>query len=94
MKGILNFYINYRPETGEDFKKLQELFLEANKAVFEELQVKCDYRVVITPVTNESCRMEKLDMNKPYPRSNINIDLSELQRRKAEKANKENEPKS
>jgi hypothetical protein len=85
--GLIMFYINYRPEDGEDVKKRKELLWECNKEIFDKIQSETSYRIAVVPTTKESCRVEKMDFDKPYPRylAKTHGDIGEEERRRKEK---------
>ncbi len=72
MKGFINFYINYVPglEIDQDVEKTINILRTQNKELFERL-VQLGYEVCFIPCVRESTRVEKVDLNKPFPRFNI-----------------------
>lgn len=67
MNGIINFYINTHPELSQDPQQMIDLFRANNKEIIDKLSNEAGYIAMIIPITNESCRVEKIDFNKPYP---------------------------
>ena len=88
MQGIITFYINWHPDIGQDHQQTIELFRQANKDLIEEIHSTTGYKVCVVPTTKESCRIEKVDFDKPYPRfvSKLHIDLADLEKRREERA--------
>lgn len=84
MKGILTFYINFHPDLGQDVSQTIEIFRQINKSLFDEINSESEYRVAIVPTTKEACRIEKIDFDKPFPRSvpknHTEIELAEKRR--------------
>ncbi len=87
MKGIIVFYINFHPEHNQDIKQMIALVKETNADLFEKIKSDMGYQVAIVPTTKEACRIEKIDLDKPFPRfvAKTHIDLGEVDRRRAER---------
>jgi hypothetical protein len=87
MKGILAVYVNCPPETGKSPQEIIELFMELNRPVIEEIARVLDYRVLTIPTLKESCRIEKIEMDKPFPRyaPKYHVDLEQMEKRRDER---------
>lgn len=87
MKGILTFYLNF-PDFKQDIPTVIEIFRQCNKELFAEIESEIGYKICVVPASQESCRIEKIDFDKPYPRfvSKMHIDLAELERRREQRA--------
>lgn len=69
MDGIVFVYVNFLPETSrEDQQAVIDLTVKMNQAVMERINKETDYQVMIIPCVKESCRVEKVDFDKPHPR--------------------------
>lgn len=82
--GVIIFYLNYNPDIeGLSFKDQVEIFKELNSDFIKQLEVECNYRVAIVPTTKESCRVEKMDFDCPFPRFvPNNVDVRENEQNK------------
>lgn len=95
MKGILTFFINFHPELEQDVCQTIATFRQLNKDLFEEIHSNTDYRVAVVPTTKEACRIEKIDFDKPFPRTvPRNHDDIEAMERRREERYKERERKN
>lgn len=92
MQGIFTFYINWHPDIGQDHQQTIDLFKQVNKDLIEQINTTTGYTVCIVPTTKESCRMEKVDFDKPCPRfvSKMHIDLADLEKRREQRAAERN----
>lgn len=88
MKGIVTFYINIHPSEGQDIATVIELFKQQNKEVFDKINQESDYVAAIVPTTKEACRVEKVDFDKPFPRSvpMTNKEIERIEKRREERA--------
>lgn len=88
MKGIVTFYINIHPTEGQDIATIVEVFKTANKDLLERVNKESDYVVAVVPTTKEACRVEKIDFEKPFPRSipMNNKEIEALEKRREERA--------
>jgi hypothetical protein len=69
MQGLIIFYLNFpTPEQLDNPQPLIDLTRRINQEVFDKVQKEADYQVVIVPCQKESCRFEKIDFDKPFPR--------------------------
>lgn len=68
MTGMFVFYVNYHPEIGQKPEDLIDVMRAQNKALFEYLDQQLGYGTMFIPVTKESCRVDKIDFEKPWPR--------------------------
>jgi len=82
--GVIVFYLNYNPNIeGLSFKDQVEIFKELNADFIKQLEVESNYRVAIVPTTKESCRVEKMDFDHPFPRfvpNNVDVRENEQNR--------------
>jgi hypothetical protein len=88
MKGIVTFFINIHPSEGQDIATTVELFKMANKELLERINKDSEYVLAIVPTVKEACRIEKVDFDKPFPRS-IPMNSKEVEyaeKRREEKA--------
>lgn len=87
MKGIITFYINYQPGLGQVAEQCIEVFRSCNKDLIEKIHNETGYHVAVIPTTNESCRLERMDFDKPFPRFvPYHVDIAEVERRREERA--------
>jgi len=86
MKGIIVFYINFHPEHNQDINQLINIVKEQNKDLFAAI-AEMEYRFMLIPCTKEACRVEKIDLDKPYPRylPKSHSDLAEVERLQEER---------
>ena len=69
MDGIVFIYVNFLPDTTrEDQQAVIDLTLKMNQSVMDKINKETNYQVMIIPSDKESCRVEKLDFDKPHPR--------------------------
>lgn len=88
MKGIVTFYVNIHPSEGQDVAAIVEIFKTANKELIERVNKESDYVVAVVPTSKEACRVEKIDFEKPFPRSipMNNREIEVLEKRREERA--------
>jgi predicted transcriptional regulator len=67
LKGFVTFYINYFPDLEQNSEQLLVLMKSQNKELIERLR-EADYEVAFIITTKESTRVEKIDLDKPFPR--------------------------
>lgn len=86
MLGIITFYINIHPEQGQELQQTVEIFKQCNKELFEKIN-DSDYIIAVVPTTKEACRVEKIDFDKPFPRSipRHHVEIESLEKRKVER---------
>ena len=77
MKGIITFYLNTHLGEGRSSTEEVELFIKVNQNLFEKNNLDGQYMIAVVPTTKEACRIEKIDFDKPFPRS-IPINQKEL----------------
>lgn len=81
MNGMIVFYINF--QDGDNHQAAIEMLRTVNKAVFDKITSETGYEIAIFPTKHEACRIEKIDMDKPFPRFSIhNVDLDDRSRRR------------
>lgn len=69
MDGIIFIYINFLPDTSsEDRQATIDLTIKLNQVVIDKITKDTNYQVMWVPSVKESCRVEKLDFDKPHPR--------------------------
>jgi hypothetical protein len=87
MQGIITFYINFHPDLGQDVEKTIEIFKQMNKDLIDHINKDSGYLVAIVPTTKESCRIEKVDFDKPFPRFVPNYtNITDAEKRKEDRA--------
>jgi hypothetical protein len=93
MKGIIVFYINVHPEHNQDITQVISVFKEVNKEMFARIEKDMEYQTMIVPCTKESCRVEKIDFDMPYPRYSLksHFDLAKSGTKSQEETTKEME---
>lgn len=69
-KGILVFYINYFPDSGQKVEDIINIVRQQNKDLIDKLEGngEGDYKVMFVPTTKEASRVEKIDFDQPHPR--------------------------
>lgn len=71
MKGILIFYMNYKPDLGQTREHSEELInivREQNQNLIDKIQSETDYNVMFVATCGEACRVDKVDFDMPFPR--------------------------
>ena len=67
MKGFVVFYCNYYPDLGQDPELHMQIARNQNADLIGSLKEK-GYESMFIPCTKESTRVEKIDLDLPYPR--------------------------
>lgn len=68
-KGLVVFWVNLHPDTGQDPRTTLEMTREMNKPLFDLMQNEDGrYRFMFVPTFKESTRIEKIDFDEPFPR--------------------------
>lgn len=67
MKGFVTFYVNYSPDFGASPQEILDLWKTYNKETVEKLRA-ADYEVMFVVTTKEASRVEKIDLDAPFPR--------------------------
>ena len=89
MKGIIVFYVNVEDAENEtDYLKIAK---SVNSSLLERLTA-AGYEAMFVPVTNESCRVEKVDFDLPFPRYLLpHVDILENDKMMSEIKDRANE---
>ena len=67
MKGFIVFYCNYYPELNQTAEVHMQIAKNQNTDLIAMLKEE-GYEVMFIPCTKESTRVEKVDLDLPYPR--------------------------
>lgn len=86
MNGFVTFYVNaslIQPDSpfhGQDMLQLLASIRDHNRELITSLKAS-GYECMFIPTWNESCHIEKVDLDKPYPRYAMpHVDLAENDR--------------
>lgn len=94
MKGLIVFYMNFWPDLNQDPQQAVDLMRRINQDVIEAIMKETDYRVMVVPCTKESCRVEKVDFDQPFPRYSQKTHVELDNRRRREELAKADQPKA
>jgi hypothetical protein len=67
MKGLILIYVNFHPDLQQTPEGMLDLVRKTNSDLIRKLQDDAHYGCVLIPTTKESCRVEKIDFDKPFP---------------------------
>lgn len=67
LKGFITFYVNYFPDLGQNPQEMLDLWKSYNKETIEKIRA-ADYEVMFLATTKEASRVEKIDLDKPFPK--------------------------
>lgn len=86
MKGMFIFYVNVTDEQ-KSMSEIVDYIKQTNKQVFEKINKELDYEIAFFPTFKEACRVEKIDIEKPFPRFPSNVHLVKKQPKPKENSN-------
>lgn len=66
--GFINLFVNFQPEVKLDVKETMNLIKEINLESLEKINQDGQYTIVIVPTTKEASRVQKIDLDAPFPR--------------------------